>query len=212
MATITIESYDLYHIGNKLNPAINYEKMEGELRENLKNAGFTITENEIITNVRTAPSEVIAIKNDVRLEINYVAQAINLIGTEPSTVTSVFGELLSTLTKMEYDIESTIIFFEVIASITLKSEDKPFEKIGESIGLNPNLFAESNLPVVNTIGLRIGGKNSSEKTSIVLTIEPSPVNPALKTVVRVHYRAEKENILNFYHTLENNILELFEKL
>ncbi|MFA0821930.1 MAG: hypothetical protein ACC612_03450 [Methanomethylovorans sp.] len=212
MATVEIDSYELYHIGNKLNPAINFEKLREELRANLETLGFTITKDETMNSVRSVPSEVIAIKKNVKLELNYAAQALNLMGTEPYEVTLLFEEVLTLLQKMEYEIDSLVIFFEVIASVILKSQDKPVEKIGASIGLNPKLFADNNVPIVNTIGLRIGGNKPSDKTFINLTVEPSPINPNLKTTVRVHYRAEKENIIKFHEKLSDNIKEIFKAL
>ena len=212
MTLVEIDSYERYHIGNKLNPAINFEKLKDELETSLKDCGFLITKGNDSFNLTNVPSEVICAKNNVEVELNYATQALNLIGTKPSDVTSIFEEIISILSDLEYEIDSTVIFFEIIADIILKSHEKPIEKIGGLINLNSKLFTENNIPEVNTIGLRIGGNNPSDKAFVTLTIEPNPVNPNLKTAVKVQYRAEKQNIIEFHKELDGKIKELFRQL
>lgn len=209
MTLVEIDSYELYHIGNKLNPAINFEKFKDDLETSLKDCGFSITKEDSFNRINV-PSEVICTKNSVKVELNYERQALNLIGTNPSEVTSIFEEIISTLPDMDYEIDSTIVFFEVIAGILLKSSGKPLEKIGALISLNTKLFTDDDIPEVNTIGIRIGGNEPSDKAFITLTIEPNPVNPNLKTAVKIQYRAEKQNIIEFHRKLDGKIMKLFE--
>ena len=209
MTLVEIDSYELYHIGNKLNPAINFEKFKDDLETSLKDCGFSIKKEDSFNRINV-PSEVICTKNNVKVELNYERQALNLIGTNPSEVTSIFEEIISTLPDMDYEIDSTIVFFEVIAGILLKSPGKPLEKIGALINLNTKLFTDDDIPEVNAIGIRIGGNEPSDKAFITLTIEPNPVNPNLKTAVKIQYRAEKQNIIEFYRKLDGKIMKLFE--
>jgi hypothetical protein len=210
MTLVELDSYERYHIGNKLNPATNFEKLKDDLESSLKDCGFSITKDDSFNRINV-PSEVICTKNNVKVELNYAAQALNLIGTNPSDVTSIFEEIISTLPKMDYEIDSTVVFFEVIAEILLKSPGKPLEKIGGLISLNTKLFTDNDISEVNTIGIRIAGNKPSDKAFITLTIEPNPVNPNLKTAVKLQYRAEKQNIIEFHRELDDKIVKLFEQ-
>ncbi|MDO9517759.1 MAG: hypothetical protein Q7J10_06880 [Methanosarcinaceae archaeon] len=212
MTHVEIDSYELYHIGNKLNPAINFEKFKDDLELSLKDYGFSIIKEKHSFNITNITSEVICTKNNVKVELNYVAQALNVIGTNPSEVTSIFEEIISILPKMEYEIDSTITFYEVLAGILLKSSDKPVGKIGALINLNTKLFTDNDIPEINTIGFRIGGNEPSDNAFITLTIEPNPVNPNLKIAVKIQYRAEKDNIIEFHKGLDSKIQELFKPL
>lgn len=210
MATVEIDSYERYHIGSKLNPGTNFENLRDQLKFNVTNVGFTPIDEKVSGSAIHPPVEIIATKNNVKLELNYALQALNVIGTSPSEVTSSFEEIMSILINLEYDIDRTFVFNEVVATIILKSHDKPFDVIGEAIGLKSDLFIDANIPNINTVGIRIGGNEPTDKTFLNIIIEPNPTNPNLKTSVKVHYRGDKTYILNFYESLNEKIKNLFD--
>ena len=117
-----IESYEPYHIGNKLNPVTNFDGLKTKLKEKLEVSGYSITEKspsgqQIILGM---PSEVLGIKNDVRVELNHLSQALNVIGTNPHDVSSVFKEITSFLPDIGYEIENLSLFFESSSKIAYK--------------------------------------------------------------------------------------------
>lgn len=209
-----IESYEPYHIGSKLNPAINYDSLKRKLKDYIKDLDYSIVTSETPEKqiVYEVPVEVIATKNDIRIELNYVSQAINVIGSKPEEVTNIFDELLNSLSSLEYEIESTILFFEVISSIYLKVDEKPKEILGKSLVSNDDSFADDGIPTLNTVGIRMGGENPSNGAFITLAFEPSPTSPNSKLTVRVQYRTkDRESIIGFYEGLEGKIVDLVNK-
>lgn len=217
MINLEIEAYEPYHIGNKLNPAMNFDSMKSRLRDCLKEAGYSVTDDtpqsgqQIILNLG---NEILGTKDDVRVELNHTAQALNVIGTNPSNVSDVFSEITSILEDIGYEIDKSVLFFEILSSIIVKSGDKPIELLNDTIKKsNLKSFPVNDVQDLNVVGVRIGGESSSGDSSFVLTIEPSVTSPSSRFVVKLQYRSnEKDNILNFHKDLNGNILEFVNRL
>lgn len=216
MINLEIEAYEPYHIGNKLNPAMNFDSMKSKLRDCLKEAGYSLTDDtpqpgqQIILNMG---NEILGTKDDSRVELNHTAQALNVIGTNPSNVSDVFSEITSILEDIGYEIDKTILFFEIISSITVKSDGKPIELLNNTIKSNLKSFPVSDVQDLNVVGVRIGGESSSEDSSFVLTVEPSVTSPSSRFVVKLQYRThKKENVSNFHKDLNNNVTDFINRL
>lgn len=211
---LEIESYEPYHIGNKLNPATNFDSLKTKLKEKLKTTGYSVTEKtpsgqQIILDL---PIETLGTKNDVRVELNHIAQALNVVGAKPENVTEIFTEITSILPDIGYELDKTCLFYEIVASIIIKSDDKPIDILNKSVNLDlkPLSIDELNL---NIVGMRIGGENTEKGKSFTLAIEPNVTSPSSRFLVRLQYRSkENSDIGLFYRDLNTKITGLISQM
>ncbi len=211
-----IESYEPYHIGNKLNPATNFDSLKKKLKEKLQTAEYKITEETLSGQqvIFDKPIEVLGLKNDVRIELNHLAQALNVIGTNPENVSSIYMEINSFLPEIGYEIENLSLFFEIVTSIIVKSDGKsPKEILNDSIKLNMGSFFINDIQNTNIIGIRIGGENTENDNNFTLSIEPSTTSPNSRFMLNLRYRSkDKENIQIFHQELDEKIMQLLTQL
>jgi len=213
---LQIESYEPYHIGNKLNPATNFDSLKKKLKEKLQTAEYKITEETLSGQqvIFDKPIEVLGLKNDVRIELNHLAQALNVIGTNPENVSSIYMEINSFLPEIGYEIENLSLFFEIVTSIIVKSDGKsPNEILNDSIKLNMGSFFINDIQNTNIIGIRIGGENTENDNNFTLSIEPSTTSPNSRFMLNLRYRSkDKENIQIFHQELDEKIMQLLTQL
>ena len=216
MVILQIESYEPYHIGNKLNPATNFDSLKKKLKEKLQTAEYKITEETLSGQqvIFDKPIEVLGLKNDVRIELNHLAQALNVIGTNPENVSSIYMEINSFLPEIGYEIENLSLFFEIVTSIIVKSDGKPPKEIlNDSIKLNMGSFFINDIQNTNIIGIRIGGENTENDNNFTLSIEPSTTSPNSRFMLNLRYRSkDKENIQIFHQELDEKIMQLLTQL
>lgn len=216
MVILQIESYEPYHIGNKLNPATNFDSLKKKLKEKLQTAEYKITEETLSGQqvIFDKPIEVLGLKNDVRIELNHLAQALNVIGTNPENVSSIYMEINSFLPEIGYEIENLSLFFEIVTSIIVKSDGKsPNEILNDSIKLNMGSFFINDIQNTNIIGIRIGGENTENDNNFTLSIEPSTTSPNSRFMLNLRYRSkDKENIQIFHQELDEKIMQLLTQL
>jgi len=215
VVNLEIESYEPYHIGNKLNPATNFDTLKTKLKKKLEVSGYSVADKtpsgqQIILEM---PSEILGRKNDVRIELNHVAQALNVIGTNPDNVTSIFTEITSFLSEIGYEIDNLSLFFEIVTSIIIKSSSKPKEIFNKSVNLNLGQFTIKDISDVDVIGIRIGGEDATKNNNFTLSIEPSPTSPNSRFLLRLQYRSEnKDNVEKFYSDLDSKVINLLNQL
>lgn len=209
-----IESYEPYHIGNKLNPATNFDGFKTKLKEKLKNTGYSVTEKTLSGQqiILDLPIETLGTKNDVRVELNHLAQALNVVGTKPESVTEIFTEITSILPDIGYELDKTSLFYEIIASIVIKSDDKPTDILNKSVNLDLGTFSLNDIDM-NIIGMRIGGENIEKGKSFVLTIEPNVTSPSSRFLVKLQYRSRDIEIVKSFHSdLDSKIIGLISQM
>lgn len=214
MIILEIESYEPYHIGNKLNPAANLDSFKTKLKEKLKTVGYSVTEKTLTGEqiILDLPTEVLAIKNDVRVELNHIAQALNVVGTTPESVTEIFTETISILPDIGYELDKISLFYEIIASIVIKSDKKPMDILNKSVSLDLNSLSIDGLNM-NILGMRIGGENTEKGKLLALLIEPNVTSPSTRFLVKLQYRSKgTEDIKSFYRDLDTKILDLFNQM
>ncbi len=214
MVILNIESYEPYHIGNKLNPATNFDSLKTKLKERLKTIGYSVTEKTLTGQqiILDLPFETLGTKNDVRVELNHLAQALNVVGTKPESVTEIFTEITSILPDIGYELDKTSLFYEIIASIVIKSDDKPIDILNRSVNLNIGTLALNDLDM-NIIGMKIGGENIEKGKSFVLSIEPNVTSPNSRFLVKLQYRSRDiEIVKSFYSDLDSKIIGLIGQM
>lgn len=210
---LKIESYEPYHIGIKLNPYVDLDILKGKIRDALVKKKYEIAKelpNEL-TKIGT-PKEVLAVKNDTKVELNFGARALNVIGDMPSNVIRVFEELSTVLPKIGYDLDAAALFFEILANIIIKSDKKPIEIINKSVRVDLESLKE--IKNVATTGILITSPGASDREGLFnLIIEPSPSSPNNRFSVKVQYRLrEIEKIKSFTDKLESKITEIIQSL
>lgn len=211
MIFLEIESYEPYHIGNKLNPATNFDTLKEKLRSKLETEGYEVPEKKIQGLIPT--NEILGSKETIKIEFNNAAKALNVIGDSPEKVTKYNNELMSILETLDYEIENTISFTEVLAAIVAKSDGKPTDMLQKFMKTNVNTVSFKDVGELDIIGVRIARKTCTDKNLFTLAIEPSPTSTNSKFVITVHYRPENtESIKTFYEDLEEDIIGLIEQL
>lgn len=211
---MNIESYEPYHIGNKLNPATNFDGLKTKLKERLKTIGYSVTEKTLTGQqiILDLPIETLGTKNDVRVELNYLAQALNVVGTKPEIVTEIFTEITSILPDIGYELDKTSLFYEIIASIVIKSDDKPTDILNKSVNVNIGTLSLNDLDM-NIIGMKIGGENIEKGKSFVLSIEPNVTSPSSRFLVKLQYRSRDIEIVKSFHSdLDSKIIGLISQM
>lgn len=213
---LEIESYELYHIGNKLNPATNFDSLKTRLKDKLKGAaGYSTTEKtfsgeQIVLDYST---EVLATKSDVRVELNRLAQALNVIGTKPDEVAEIFRETSSFIPDIGYELNKLSLFYEILASIVIKSDKKPTDILSKSVSLNLASFNINDIPDMDITAVRIGGENTAKGSTFSLSIQPNPTSPSSRFLIKFQYRSkDKETIESFHRDLDSKIIDLIIQL
>ncbi len=214
MIILEVESYEPYHIGNKLNPATNFDSLKTKLKEKLKTTGYSVTEKmlsgqQIILGLSI---ETLGTKNDVRVELNHIAHALNVIGTKPESVTEIFTEITSILPDIGYELDKISLLYEIIASIIIKSDGKPIDILNKSVNLDLTSLSMDELNM-NIIGMRIGGENTEKGKSFALAIEPNVTSPSSRFLVKAKYWSkETVDIELFYKDLDTKIINLISQM
>lgn len=210
-----IESYEPYHIGIKLNPATNLDSLKSKLKEKLNATGYYETEKTPSGQQQTIfglPFETLGTKNDVRVELNYLAQALNVIGTKPVSVSEVFTEITSILPGIGFELDKTSLFYEIVSSIVIKSDDKPADLLNKSVNLNIGTLSLNDLDL-NIIGVKVGCEDIEKGKTFVLSIEPNVTSPSNRFMVKLRYLSRDIEIAkSFYSDLDSKIIDLIGQM
>jgi hypothetical protein len=187
--------------------------LKSKLKEKFKTTGYSETEKTPSEQqIFGLPIETLGTKNDVRVELNHLSQALNVVGTKPESVTEIFTEITSILPDIGYELDKTSLFYEVVASIIIKSDGMPIDNLNKSVNLNlePLSMDELNL---NIVGIRIGGENSEKGKTFTLAIEPNVTSPSSRFLVRIQYRSKEANDVElFYRDLSIKITNLISQI
>lgn len=207
-----IESYEPYHLGIKLDLIVNLIGLRDKLKKLLKEKGYEESAAQPQFGLEPAV-EVLGIRDGVRIELNFVAQAINTIGDEPGKVFEQFEELVKLFSDMGYDTNIAIPFYEIVTNIDVKSEKNPVELIDSAVKLSiePPLSTRG----VTVTSLRISNKLKPEMREVFtdISIQPNPVNPSNRFFIQLVYRSKsRDEIKSFHDQLEDTVLKILNSL
>lgn len=208
-----IESYELYHIGTKLNPNVNLDVLKNKMESALKEKEYEIVEKpKIELPIKIGLSiEVLGIKKDVKVELNFDAHALNVVGRKPDDVFEIFNEIIPSLSSLGYELEATVLFYEIVTNLIIKSERNPREILNKSSKVNLEPWRE--VGDINVIGMRVGTWISKEHELMSLIIEPSPVSPSNRFVLKLRFQSkEKEKIGSFHTKLNDRVMQVIQSL
>ena len=211
-----IVKYELYHIGMKLKPNVNLTTLRQKLLENLKKFSYEINENRpssegIISIGIGSGKETIAKKDEVNIDINYIAGALNVNGNDSEKVYQNFVELLKIVSDIpEYEIDVIIDFYEVIANIVVSNGKKPEDILKDSVKVNFNSLSSFGNVGVGGIILR-ARENIANNESFDISLEPHPTSPNKFLIAKVvRQTRDRDSLKDFNKTLEKSIKELIK--
>lgn len=205
-----IESYEEYLIGNKLHPSINLNYLAENLTNKLRENKYEVQETGIISGVISGvisgtisgtisvnPLNIVQMlgaKNNIRVELNRMAQALNIIGQSPAEVTQIFMDVTNILKSIGFE---TSLFYEIVSTI-ITTDGSPIEILNKSVTINPDVLNINNIKN-NIIGIRIGGENELENKQFTLSIEPNFASPSNRFFIRLQYRTKDINEIELFH-------------
>lgn len=210
---MNVESFEPYHIGTKLIPDIDFNILKEKIENVLEQKEYEVTKDSTIDNFPIkigSPAEILGIKNDVRVELNFAAQALNVIGRNPSNVFEIFEEVQDFLPNIGYEINATVLFYEILSTIIIETDKNPIELLNKSTRLDYTAMEE--IDNLGVIGLRI---SNMEKDNILfnLIIEPSKTSPNSRFSVQLQFRSKERDQIKFFNDeLEKKILGIIQSL
>lgn len=207
-----IKEFEPYHIGTKFENFVILQNLADELVPSLKKMKFKINE-ELSTRIAPmgVPFKTLAEKQDVKLELNFVANSINITGKESDSVTKIFKELIELVEKRGYELSKSIEFIEIIANATIKTSKPPVELIKKKVIFNfDDIEKKDKLPpVVVKYSTLLDGKKSE---LVELTIQPKLTNPDLLLMMLLYRRKTKKEIIDFSNSVGSKIDAVIKKL
>ncbi len=204
-----ISKIESYHIGTKLNQAVEVESLKIWLLQKLGEE-FSINESrQLIERLPIPlqnPTQIIAKKGDTEIQINYPLRALNVVGKIPSEVYAVFEEIIGILSdRPEYEVEKIIEFFEIIAWVIASDEKKPKEVLNSSVKLN--LSKLESVGGVDVAGIYLKGLGiSPDEGTFDLTIAPHPLSPNKNFVIQINRKIKNIEEVRRFEELLNGII------
>ena len=206
-----IESYDPFHIGIKLNPAVLTNTLRSQLLNSLKDSGFDIlAKSQPLPNVR---NEDLAIKNDTRIQLSYEKHALNTIGKNPKDTTEIFKGVLDLIVKIGYEIKAFAPQFEILINMNIITEKNPTQIINNTVKCNLDSWKELDSNV-NVDGLKVTLVDEKfGKQSLQIFLAPNPVRPTTTIILGIQYmNIDKDEIIDFNNKIEDRALRFVKSL
>lgn len=207
-----IESYEPYHIGTKLNPYMNFDALKDKLKAELGRRGYELTKEVGTEPIKiTPPRELLATKNGTKVELNLSAQALNATGPSPKNVSETFKELMDILATLGYEPNAAIVFHEILANISIKTDEKPLEILNKSTRIKFKLLR--NIGNLGLTAMRISNAREEDEDIVNFIIEPNPTSPTSRFLVTLMFRSKARGKLESFHEQhEKRVLEVMMQL
>jgi hypothetical protein len=211
-----IESYESYRVGVRLNPNVRLDDLENKMKKVLEEKQYEVVkESEIgfpgFPMRMEEPVDILGAKSGTRVELNFFGNMLNAVGEKPNDVNKILDEIISFLPNLGYELEATIMYYEISANMIVKSDETPRRILNGSSKVD--LESMRKLIDVDVIGMRIGNAAPREIEGIELVIEPSPVSPSNRFFVRLRYRSKEiKKIKALYAELDTIILRTMNSL
>ncbi len=207
-----IEPYDLCHIGIKLKSFVDLNILKDKVREVLSKNGYDLVDKALIDAEKRVIKGVICSKDNTTVELNYPANALNIVGKESANVSKIFSEVVNILPDIGYDTTATVIFYEILANLNIKLDKNPQDILTNSSTID--LKSLRDIKDVGVTGVLISNKDKAPEYAIFsLIIEPSPNSPRDRLVIRLQYRSrDTKEILTFQRSIEDRLTKIIESL
>lgn len=185
-----------------------------KLRQYLQDKQFTFptrASGEFVGSV--APlAQVLGNKDNVRVWFNIPALALNSTGQDPDKVIQVFKEIIKGMEELGYDLEASIVFYEVLVTVIVKSSARPTDKINKAMKINLSSLQKLGTVVVDSF--RIVNENPNDETGVLnLVVEPNPSNPEKSYQTKLQYRCPKPaQVESFHADLKGRIIDVMQSI
>ena len=208
-----ILSYEPYHIGIKISPALPMDILRSKLLPKLRETDFGVNAEDVLPSNVKMENEVLASKGKTKFEINYALTALNTVGVNPIDTTDSFEVLLSLLKKLGYEMKGVASSIDVLTNVTVKTDIDPTKLINDSVKCDLTPWRELN-ENTNVNGLKIDLIDEKfGRESLRMLVGPSSLSPTSQLVFSIRYlHIESEPIIAFGKTLENKIMKFAQSL
>ncbi|MBU3904965.1 MAG: hypothetical protein KJ906_02370 [Nanoarchaeota archaeon] len=213
-----IQSYEFYHIGIKLKSYVELSVLVSKLSKTLEEKGFEIIKNDkrvetlesIMGSLTGSRVETFATKNGVNVMANFGGGAIIVRSEAPENVDNilnVFEEILEYFPKINYDVDSTVAFFDIITNIIIDTDDAK-TLLGKSIKMSSTTLDELNYNITPQ-GIRVSvfEKNETEdKDKFDIILGQFQINPK-SLLLQFTFRSNNKKKINNIHNKRDEIIQ-----
>jgi hypothetical protein len=200
-------------IGLKLNSSIPIDSIDKKIREALSELDFEVAPQQNMQGppiIIKPPVEILGIKDNVELRINRDAHSINIEGENPTFVKKIFDEMPEIFERIKFELDETIIFYEIITNIIIETEKSPRQVINSSCNINLNSLSDLDTYVS---GIKINSVDEGSKKLIGMVIEPRVGNPNNFYFVNLIFRSpDMSGLTQFHQELPEKIFEVINSL
>ena len=207
-----IEPYDLCHIGIKFKSIVDLNMLKEKIEKILPEHGYESVDKAFVDAEKRVITGVIGAKGNTNVELNYVANALNTVGKEPVTVLTIFKEVTQCLPDIGYDLEATVLFYEILANMNIKSNRNPGDILTKSSRID--LSPLEGIKDIGVTGVLISNKERAQEYELFsLIIEPNPTSPRNRLAIRLQYRSrDTEDITSFQESIDNRISKIIQSI
>jgi len=212
-----VEFYEPYHIGSKLIYYVAPQRLINKLQDYFeKNEKGYIINKEAISKDSLISPIVVILKNEennVEVQVNYSAPALNCIGSIPEDVFGLSQNIMKILPEVGYDLESTFLFYEIIANVVLIVKT-PAEEILKKFS-TLTISEELKIPMLNVTQIRFSDKfvPKQDEEFFEISLFPHRTSPKNRIILRIVKRFTKfEDLLAFNNNRNKLILDIYKNL
>jgi hypothetical protein len=202
--TFKIDSFETYHVGIKLSPAVSLDILANKMREILGKEGYVLPKDTVAeSRVRFIPPvEIVAAKNDVRVEMNYLAGALNTVGISPPDVSRSFSGLPHHLVSLGYELGAVVQYYEILTSAVVECPQKPIEMLTHVVGRKVKGFDDLGPLMVTALRFSL----DPQRDTFNVIIEPSTISPSSRLSLKLQYRSnDKDTMAKFHESINPRV-------
>ena len=206
-----INSYAPYHIGIKLNPSIPIRELRQIILKNVGTFNMEQIAGEIFP--LNVSSEILVKDADVRIEMNFVALALNTVGENPKKVTDIFEKVVKLLSENNYDLKSLAVFYELVISAHIDHGGDSFKILNKAVKCNITSVKDL-VSDMSVEGIKFNiGLEDKDQDALGLIVNISPINPSKFLLIKISYQTRNfEKISGLKNTIEEKLLTIAKSL
>lgn len=201
---IEIEDYDPFIIAIKLMPGLNLDSIKKDMRKILSSKSYKVPVEPVEMPFKIGPPyEPLGFKNDVEIRLNLQKESFNIIGDSPDSVKEVFEEFNELISKLKYEKDEIIFFYEIFSIIGIKSDEDPLRILGNSVKADIQ-HLKSISPKTSFTGFHISTKKHDldQEDAIDIVIEPKKGSESNRYKVKLRFQTKKIKTITEFSVIE----------
>ncbi len=211
-----LKHYSVFHIGIKTNANTSLDEFKPIMKEFASSKDFELVKNEnldlnkVISKGFNPNMEIIAKKEDTRIEFNLLAGAINFVGKDSKEVSDLYKEALEFLEKKNYEPLTFVNFFEILAVAHFENGKSPSQILKEKTNFNVEELSKMGEGQVNMV--QIKSASSEEENAFDMSISINSLKPSKEFIIKIIKRSRDiEFIYNFHTLIEDSVSALLKE-